>query len=575
MVSKTTLNIILLEDIMKKATNLALAIILVFNLSLLANPKFDKWQQNSYFKGYNVLYESPKNLQDFIDFKNYGGNLFHIQPDGFFSPDAPYDTLWDNINGADMLVNFCRQAGVHYVIGMRSGPGAYDTFDESQQTTGESRIWNTGNTIEQQKYAEMLRMIVQRYAGDTLFTGINLVIEPRPKVRFIPANTSATYKFFLETVYNIHMDQVYTFWVSKIREVDAEIPIILESFGYSTSELFPAYEINDPYVVYSAHNYQPNEYCKSANPMTMNYPGTYWNLSTLSQVMFNADFLRNTVFSKLRAFQQTTGKPVFIGEFGMFKPQNGGAQYIKDVLDICTDYGWHFALWDWRRGGGQNWNIEGFQDSGNAHWKTVLSKFNAPPAPGLIEPFNGQNTTVTPVTFKWDSLTSFTKYDIYIKAATSKNGITISDISNSTYTYTGTALQKGYTYEWKVRSKNPGGTDANNSEWSAPQTFYIPATDNYSGAKTFSLNQNSPNPFNPSTNISFSLPKSSFVKLIVFDILGREVADLSSGMRQQGSHSISFNASDLPSGVYIYRLEATPNDGTAGYSEIRRMILIK
>lgn len=560
---------------MKKALNFTLVVIFMFNLGLLANPKFDKWQAGSYFRGYNVLYESPKNQQDFIDFKNYGGNLFHIQPDGFFSPDAPYDTLWDNINGADMLVNFCRQAGVHYVIGMRSGPGAYDTFDESQGTTGESRVWNTGNTVEQQKYAEMLRMIVKRYEGDSLFVGINLVIEPRPKVRVIPANTSQTYKFFLETIYNIHMDQVYTSWVTKIREVDPNIPIILESFGYSTSELFPAYEINDPYIVYSAHNYQPNEYCKAETPMSMNYPGTYWNISTLSQVEYNADFMRNTVFSKLRAFQLATGKPVFIGEFGMFKPQNGGANYLKDVLDICTDYGWHFAFWDWRRGGGQNWNIEGFQDSGNVHWKTVLSKFNAPPVPAMISPINGESTAFIPA-FKWDSLTSYTTYDISIKSPNLKKAIVIMDITRANYTYTGPDLEKGVTYQWQIRSKNPGGTAANNSAWSAPQTFYIPAPDNNGGqTKTFSLDQNSPNPFNPTTNISFSLPKNSLVKLVVYDILGREVANLVNELRGQGNHSVSFNASELPSGVYIYRLEANPGDGSTGFTQIKRMILVK
>ncbi|CAG1020500.1 hypothetical protein MTYM_00316 [Methylococcales bacterium] len=155
--------------------------------------RYAKWQNPSFFRGYNVLYESPKTQQDFIDFKNYGGNLFHIQPDGFFAIDAPYGLEQDDIDGCDMLVNFCRNAGVYYVIGMRSGPGAYDTYDESQGTVPESRIWDTGNTVEQQKYAEMLQMVVSRYAGDTLFVGINLLIEPRPKVKSIPANTSSTY----------------------------------------------------------------------------------------------------------------------------------------------------------------------------------------------------------------------------------------------------------------------------------------------------------------------------------------------------------------------------------------------
>ncbi|HEY3250883.1 MAG TPA: hypothetical protein VGK25_07165, partial [Ignavibacteria bacterium] len=212
------------------------------------NNKYNKWLSPSYFRGYNVIKETPKTLQDFIDFKNYGGNLFSINTRGFLGEDAPYDTNFVNMEGADELVNFCRQAGVHYVIAVRSGPGAYDTYFESIGQTPESRIWFTGNTTEQTLYADMLKMIIERYNNDSLFVGINLVIEPRPKVRFIPANTSENYKIYLERVYDIHMDHVYQFLVNEIRQAYEDIPILLENFAYSTPELFPPYEINDPYV---------------------------------------------------------------------------------------------------------------------------------------------------------------------------------------------------------------------------------------------------------------------------------------------------------------------------------------
>ena len=541
------------------------------------NNKYAKWQLSSFFRGYNVLYESPKTQQDFIDFKNYGGNLFHIQPDGFFAVDAPYGLVQANIDGCDMLVNFCRNAGVHYVIGMRSGPGAYDTFDESQGTVPESRIWNTGNTTEQQKYAEMLQMVVQRYANDTLFAGINLVIEPRPKVRVIPANTSALYKFFLENVYNIHMDQVYNFWVSKIREVDPEIPVIIESFGYSTPELFPAYVISDPFIIYSAHDYQPNEYTKAETPFTMNYPGTYWNITFLAQKLYNAQFIRETIFGKLRDFQIQTGSPVFIGELGMFKPQNGGKDFLKDVLDVCTDYGWHFAFWDWRRGSGPEWNIEKFQDTGNEHWKTVLAKFHAPPVPSPVFPVNGEITTASPV-FKWDSLTAFTAYDLKVTMFFGSRDKTfiISDITSAQILLSRSLLE-GYLYYWQVRAKNPGGNPENWSDWSEPAYFNVgTATDKSENRNnTFSLNQNSPNPFNPSTNISFSLPENSFVKLVVYDITGREISVLADDNFSAGNHSVLFNASSLPSGVYFYRLESSPENSSRQFTEIKRMILVK
>ncbi|MBZ0202328.1 MAG: cellulase family glycosylhydrolase [Ignavibacteria bacterium] len=544
-----------------------------------ANEKFSKWQQGSYFRGYNVLYESPKSVQDFIDLKNYGGNLFHIQPDGFFAVDAPYDLVQDNIDGADLLVNFCRQAGIHYVIGMRSGPGAYDTYDESQGTVPESRVWNSGNTVEQQKYAEMLQMIVQRYANDTLFVGINLVIEPRPKVKLIPANTSANYKFFLENVFNIHMDQVYKGWVTAIRQVDPEIPIIIESFAYSTPELFPGYEISGQYIIYSAHNYQPVEFTKAEAPMTMTYPGTYWNITHLSPQLFNAQFLNETVFRKLIEFGENTGAPIFIGELGMFKPQIGGADYLRDVLNICTDNGWNFAIWDWRRGSGDNWNIEAFEDEGNLHWKTVLSKMHAPPVPNPIFPDFGSNIMFDSE-IMWDSLTSFTTYDLEISLVGGPGGnrsIQINGLSGARYKITESILQNNTTYQWRVRSKNPVGAPENISNWSAFSVFRIddPLMQPKAKQNNFSLNQNFPNPFNPSTNISYVLPKNSLVKLVIYDVIGREVVKLVDKPQQQGSYSALFNAASLTSGVYFYRLEAIPIDGTGSFLEIKRMILVK
>jgi N-acetylmuramoyl-L-alanine amidase/methionine-rich copper-binding protein CopC len=74
--------------------------------------------------------------------------------------------------------------------------------------------------------------------------------------------------------------------------------------------------------------------------------------------------------------------------------------------------------------------------------------------------------------------------------------------------------------------------------------------------KVYSLKQNYPNPFNPSTIISFDLPKASFVTLKIFDILGREVSALINENMGAGRHSATFNGVNLPSGIYIYRLEA-------------------
>jgi len=84
-----------------------------------------------------------------------------------------------------------------------------------------------------------------------------------------------------------------------------------------------------------------------------------------------------------------------------------------------------------------------------------------------------------------------------------------------------------------------------------------------------SLRQNYPNPFNPVTTIEFALPKNTFVELSIFNILGQKVATLVNGLRKAGTYAVQFNAGNLASGWYIYRLQ------TADKVISRKMMLIK
>jgi len=86
---------------------------------------------------------------------------------------------------------------------------------------------------------------------------------------------------------------------------------------------------------------------------------------------------------------------------------------------------------------------------------------------------------------------------------------------------------------------------------------------------TFDLAQNYPNPFNPSTNIKFSVPESGNVKLSVYNLVGEEVAVLVNGFSQAGFFEVTFDASNLSSGVYLYKLQS------ANSVQTMKMMLLK
>ena len=85
----------------------------------------------------------------------------------------------------------------------------------------------------------------------------------------------------------------------------------------------------------------------------------------------------------------------------------------------------------------------------------------------------------------------------------------------------------------------------------------------------FELFQNYPNPFNPGTNINFSIPNSSFVILKVYDVLGKEVANLVNEELSAGTYNFNFDAAKLTSGIYFYRIQ------TDNFVETKKMILLK
>ena len=148
------------------------------------------------------------------------------------------------------------------------------------------------------------------------------------------------------------------------------------------------------------------------------------------------------------------------------------------------------------------------------------------------------------------------------------------------YVLDSTLMKNEYNFYYKIYAVDKGIIP----EYSAkPDTGYYELAYNPTPVSTeinnntiseYSLKQNYPNPFNPSTTISFSIPERSFVTLKIYDILGREVAELVNEEFETGNFEKTFEAGTISSGVYIYRISAM-KDGKILFNESRQMLLIK
>ncbi len=148
------------------------------------------------------------------------------------------------------------------------------------------------------------------------------------------------------------------------------------------------------------------------------------------------------------------------------------------------------------------------------------------------------------------------KADFFEKASNSDNGIVFM------YDYEDEPERDGV-YFYKMKGFSGNGTVVFEAD-----EIKIGIT----GIKNFKVEQNTPNPFNPTTNISYELFDASYVRLKVFDLIGKEIATLVDANQQKGTYTVTFDASkyaNLTSGIYFYKLE------TEKYSEVKKMIMTK
>ena len=192
----------------------------------------------------------------------------------------------------------------------------------------------------------------------------------------------------------------------------------------------------------------------------------------------------------------------------------------------------------------------------------------APAAPtGLLASESGQNTielTWEPaVEEDFDYFTIYRSLEPGFDPTGSEPYATTKSVD-----FTDAGVVMGETYYYRLSTSDFNG---NESEFSQEVSVVIVAVDNKGAGlpSEFALSQNFPNPFNPETVIEYALPVRSDVNLVIYNLRGEEVALLFNGTLPAGNHSVTWDASGLASGVYVYRLKA------GGFIRTKKMLLLK
>lgn len=192
--------------------------------------------------------------------------------------------------------------------------------------------------------------------------------------------------------------------------------------------------------------------------------------------------------------------------------------------------------------------------------------------PKLKNPISGIHVDGNTINLTWDRNILAQNFHVQVATDTAFANLVYDNANIVDTTITVQSLQPGYNYYWHVLSNNNSPNIGGYSGYSDTWKFSTSLTDvsnNSQLPQSYNLSQNFPNPFNPSTTIEFELPKKTFVKLDIYDILGQKIKELVDDVKPAGYYRVDFDAKNLPSGIYIYSLEAD------SYEKTMKMVVMK
>jgi photosystem II stability/assembly factor-like uncharacterized protein len=272
-------------------------------------------------------------------------------------------------------------------------------------------------------------------------------------------------------------------------------------------------------------------------------------------------FLNSVCFVNYNTGWASGGDFYVSGSGQILRTTNGGdnwtaqsvpaVSWLADVHMLNADVGWAV---------GRNGSV----------LNTINGGLSAPLAPTLVFPLNNAINVPVNTTFRWSQVDNAQHYTIQV--STVPNFAVITDsitVDTNLYNIPNGKLTSAITYFWRVNARNTIGVGAWSTVWtfSTSPVGIMPVSNTVPNA--FKVYDAYPNPFNPSTRIKFDVPKSSSVRILVYDMTGRQVDNLFEGYVSAGTFETVWKADKFNSGIYLIKFISNE------FSSAKKLMLIK
>lgn len=331
--------------------------------------KWMLWQGGTFLRGANIYQRRvypeldgsefmgdgavgpPFIQEDFNRLSELGANVVNISHPGIFSEIPPYRPSTEILDNLKKLVDMIGKADMFAIIAFRTGPGRSeftffwgehgDWFDESYYN---DQVWIDNDT--QNAWVDMWKHTASVLKDSPVVIGYDLMVEPNSNDVWLNLwDQDEFYSRYADTLYD--WNQFFPKIVAGIREVDSDIPILVEGMGYSALDWLPyIVPVSDSRTVYSIHQYAPYGYTHQEQDGQYCFPGSFdinWDgiPDQFDDVWIN-DFL-----GAVDNFKEQYGVQVTCNEYGIMRWVCGAARFMDEQMEKFENLQINYSLWVW------------------------------------------------------------------------------------------------------------------------------------------------------------------------------------------------------------------------------------